>query len=58
VIAIAASCTACGSCLITCPTSALVPQPRRPDVIASLCTGCLQCVEVCPVDAVSESACP
>ena len=47
-------CTACGACLITCPTAALVPEPGRPSVLDGRCTGCLACVEICPVDAIKE----
>jgi ferredoxin len=46
-------CTACGACLITCPTRALSPAPRRPAVDAGRCTDCLACVEVCPTDAIA-----
>jgi precorrin-8X/cobalt-precorrin-8 methylmutase len=54
-VAIAATCTACGACLATCPERALVPAPRRPAVLDSLCTDCLACLEVCPVDAIIPS---
>jgi ferredoxin len=46
-------CTACGACLLTCPTRALVVQPLRPGVIDRRCTGCLACVEICPRGAIS-----
>ena len=52
-VQIDARCTACGACLATCPTSALVRAARRPLVIDARCTGCLACVEVCPADAIS-----
>jgi ferredoxin len=45
-------CTACGACLITCPTGALTAAPFRPAVNAGRCTDCLACVEVCPADAI------
>ncbi|MEM9040515.1 MAG: 4Fe-4S binding protein [Actinomycetota bacterium] len=48
-------CTACGNCLITCPTTALRPAPGRPTVIDARCTSCGACVEVCPVDAITET---
>lgn len=51
-IAVEASCTACGACIITCPTAALVPAARRPRVDHSSCTDCLACLEVCPVGAI------
>lgn len=47
-------CTACGACLATCPTTALVPALGRPAVIDDRCTDCLACVEVCPPDAISR----
>lgn len=54
-VMIGPSCTACGACLITCPTGALQPAPRRPEVIAEMCTGCLECLEICPAGAISEA---
>lgn len=54
-VTVAATCTACGVCLATCPERALVRAPRRPFVIDSLCTDCLACLEVCPVDAITPS---
>jgi precorrin-8X/cobalt-precorrin-8 methylmutase len=51
-VKVAATCTACGACLVTCPERALVPAPRRPAVLDRLCTDCLACLEVCPVDAI------
>lgn len=47
------TCTACGACLPTCPTGALLPAPRGPRVVEAACNGCLACVEVCPVDALA-----
>jgi precorrin isomerase len=51
-VTVAATCTACGACLATCPERALRRAPRRPAVIDVLCTDCLACLEVCPVDAI------
>jgi ferredoxin len=51
VVAVNEECTACGLCLLSCPTSALVRAPKRPAVVEERCTGCLACVEVCPRDA-------
>ncbi|NQY56752.1 MAG: 4Fe-4S binding protein [Ilumatobacteraceae bacterium] len=48
-------CTACGSCLITCPTRALRLAPKKPLVLDSQCTSCGACIEVCPVDAIVEA---
>jgi formate hydrogenlyase subunit 6/NADH:ubiquinone oxidoreductase subunit I len=53
-VVIVASCTACGACLDTCPTRALLPAPRRPRVVVERCTGCLECLEICPAGAISE----
>ncbi|HLN18073.1 MAG TPA: 4Fe-4S binding protein [Acidimicrobiales bacterium] len=53
-VLISDACTACGACLVTCPTHALRPAPRRPAVVDDRCTGCLACVEVCPRAAVTE----
>ncbi|NNN12822.1 MAG: 4Fe-4S binding protein [Acidimicrobiaceae bacterium] len=47
------SCTACGLCVITCPTRALRPAPYRPAFSARECTGCLDCVEICPRASIS-----
>lgn len=52
-VAIAPTCTACGLCLVTCPTHALSPAPRRPAVHDHRCTDCWLCLEVCPVDAIT-----
>jgi Pyruvate/2-oxoacid:ferredoxin oxidoreductase delta subunit len=46
-------CTACGACILTCPTRTLLPAPGRPEVRANRCTGCLECVEICPRGAIS-----
>lgn len=54
VVAVDGRCTACGACLVTCPTRALLPAPGRPMVVEDRCTGCLACIEVCPRDALSE----
>jgi ferredoxin len=47
-------CTACGACLATCPTRALVIAPKKPAVIDDRCTACGACVEVCPRGAIWE----
>jgi ferredoxin len=52
-VAVASACTACGACLATCPTGALLAAPGRPAVVDARCVDCLACVEVCPVDAVN-----
>ena len=52
-VAIDDRCTACGACLATCPTRALLPGPGRPAVVAARCTECLECIEVCPRGAIT-----
>ncbi len=54
VVAVDDRCTACGACVVTCPTDALRPAARRPSLISERCDGCLACVEVCPRDAIHE----
>ena len=45
------TCTACGACLLTCPSHAfVVGVPLTVDPVR--CTDCGACVEVCPADAV------
>jgi NAD-dependent dihydropyrimidine dehydrogenase PreA subunit len=51
-VRVTAACTACGACLITCPTQALIPAPGRPAVRDARCIDCLACIEICPVDAI------
>lgn len=52
-VTIAPTCTACGACLVTCPSRALRPAPRRPAVVDERCTDCWACIEICPVDAIT-----
>lgn len=47
-------CTACGACLATCPTRALLAAPRRPRVLDARCNACGACIEVCPAGAITE----
>ncbi|MGK2958807.1 MAG: 4Fe-4S binding protein [Acidimicrobiales bacterium] len=51
-------CTACGLCVITCPDTALVPAPKRPEFVASLCSDCFACIEVCPRDSITMGVAP
>ncbi|MBW3579872.1 MAG: 4Fe-4S binding protein [Actinobacteria bacterium] len=55
-IVIGHSCTACGSCILTCPERALLPAPKRPALAAGRCTGCSACIEVCPASAITETS--
>ncbi|HVA75707.1 MAG TPA: 4Fe-4S binding protein [Acidimicrobiales bacterium] len=51
-VAVSPNCTACGACVVTCPTNALARSPLRPRVDPSACIDCLECVEVCPAAAI------
>lgn len=55
-VAVTSACTACGACLATCPETALLPAPGRPEVVRDRCTGCLDCVEICPRGALEAVA--
>jgi ferredoxin len=55
-VTIAPTCTACGLCLATCPTHALLRAPLRPRVVDDRCTDCWLCIEICPVDAIATIA--
>ncbi|MHB8317627.1 MAG: 4Fe-4S binding protein [Acidimicrobiales bacterium] len=55
-LAIGSECTACGACVLTCPTHALLPAPGRPSLVESRCILCLECVEICPRGVISELA--
>lgn len=55
-VAIGQACTACGACLSTCPTAALVGAPKRPVVALDRCTSCWACIEICPAGAIDAVA--
>ncbi|MDA8148495.1 MAG: 4Fe-4S binding protein [Actinomycetota bacterium] len=57
-VAVDGRCTACGACLATCPSGALLPAPLRPVVVPGRCTGCGECVEICPRGAIAEIPLP
>ena len=44
-------CTACGSCIDSCPTDA-ISEGEIYVIDAELCTDCGACVETCPVEAI------
>lgn len=51
-------CTACGACLLTCPSAALQPARSRPAVLDARCTACWACVEICPRGAIRPAPAP
>ena len=44
-------CTACGSCIDSCPVEA-ISEGELYVIDAELCTDCGDCVETCPVEAI------
>lgn len=46
-------CTACGTCLDTCPTGAIVEGEKYK--ITDECTECLACIDTCPTGAIVQS---
>jgi ferredoxin len=54
-VSITSDCTACGACLATCPTGALLTAPQRPRVLDRRCIDCWSCIEICPADAIGAS---
>jgi formate hydrogenlyase subunit 6/NADH:ubiquinone oxidoreductase subunit I len=45
-------CTACGTCLETCPTTSIVEGEKYK--INETCTECLACVDSCPTGAIVQ----
>ena len=51
-------CVSCGKCAETCPTGAIMTNPRvlrSYDLDESRCIFCGECVEVCPYDALEQT---
>lgn len=48
------TCTACGICISTCHSRALVKNQLKPEIVHRLCDLCYECIEVCPRDAIRE----
>ncbi|WP_027715060.1 DUF362 domain-containing protein [Desulfuromonas sp. TF] len=46
-------CIACGTCVDTCPTGAIV-EGGDIYTINDDCTECRACIDSCPVDAITE----
>jgi ferredoxin len=52
-------CVSCGKCAETCPTGAIVTNPRRLErygLDESRCIFCGECVEVCPYNALEQTS--
>lgn len=48
-----AKCTACESCVETCPATAISMVDGKAKVDADTCIDCGACVDACPVQAIS-----
>lgn len=46
-------CIACGTCVDTCPVSAIAPAGDK-YAISDDCTECRACVDCCPVSAIVD----
>ncbi len=46
-------CTACGSCMESCPAEA-IKEGEKYSIDAELCIDCASCVDSCPVGAIAE----
>ena len=49
-------CTACGSCVDSCPSEAIVEGEEKYRIDPELCVDCGTCVDACPVSAIAEEA--
>jgi len=47
-------CTACGSCMDSCPSEAIKEGEEKYSIDADLCVDCGSCVDACPVGAIVE----
>ena len=47
-------CTACGTCMETCPTEAISEGDPIYKIDPETCADCGQCVDACPVEAIKE----
>lgn len=52
-VSISAACISCGSCVDTCPVSALYLGPDKCEVDTAKCEECQDCIPVCPTEAIS-----
>ena len=47
-------CTACGTCMDSCPAEAIVEGEEKYSINPELCTDCGTCLEECPTSAIVE----
>ncbi len=47
------ACIACGACIDSCPSGAIV-EGEKYSIKAEACTDCGACVSNCPVEAISQ----
>lgn len=52
-VTISAACISCGTCVDTCPVSALYLGPDKCEVDTAKCEECQECIPVCPTEAIS-----
>ncbi len=48
------ACTACGSCVDSCPSDAIKEGEEKYKIDPDLCIDCGSCVDACPVTAIVE----
>ncbi len=53
-VKITEECTACGTCLETCPTGSIEEGEKYK--INDTCTECLACVDACPTGAIVQQS--
>ena len=47
-------CTACGTCIDSCPSEAIAEGDPIYKIDQDACVECGQCVEACPAEAIKE----
>ncbi len=52
-VVITDECTACGTCMDTCPTAS-IEEGEKKYKVNDTCTECLACVESCPTGAIVQ----
>lgn len=48
------ACIACGACVDTCPSAAIVENDNTYSIQTEKCTDCGACASGCPVEAISQ----